>query len=382
MELTKLSAGQSIKNYKELCNILGLEVREGDSKKSQLKDLERYFSYHKQGHKFIIDKIYDKPIEKPTNIKIKYIDYIVTLILDLLAQANPIGQLFVSKNRLLQELKMVNHNYIYCKYNPIRLSQIINVDIQDIEEWYESTDATLERNLESALRKLRSRALVDWQKSMTLRTVIDDTNKKLISRKLEAGYNDYGEMTYIYEKTKDGRIKHIKADKDQREMILKLEYDAMLQLNCSNKQELIKYGKWHEFKHILHEVLLKEYGIDSYYDSYDVVWNRDRIVEEYERAEKLLLNSGIRMITHEELNKNVQKQINQNAENRHKRAMESDTGKEYIIRRIQYGYVKGQKTITSIVIDKDSQTNVREEVKEILNENGDYQNLNTQKSDI
>jgi type III secretory pathway component EscV len=62
--------------------------------------------------------------------------------------------------------------------------------------------------------------------------------------------------------------------------------------------------------------------------------------------------------------------------------MESDTGKEYIIRRIQYGYVKGQKTITSIVIDKDSQTNVREEVKEILNENGDYQNLNTQKSDI
>jgi hypothetical protein len=88
------------------------------------------------------------------------------------------------------------------------------------------------------------------------------------------------------------------------------------------------------------------------------------------------------MITHEELNKNVQKQINQNAENRHKRAMESDIGKEYIIRRIQYGYVKGQKTITSIVIDKDSQTNVREEVKEILNENGDYQNLNTQKSDI
>ncbi len=369
MNIKNLKVGQVIKNYKELCSLLEVCTCDGNSRKSQLKEFERFFSYNKKGHKYIIEKIHDKPLNKETNSKIKYIDYIITLILDLLAQANPIGQLFISKNRLLRELKMVNENYTYCKYNPIKLSQIIDISVQDIEEWYESTDATLERNLETALKRLRSRALVDWQKSMTLIVVVDDRRDKLTSKKIEAGYNDYGEMTYIYEKTKSGKIKHIKADKDQREMILKLEYDIIHQLECQNKQELIKYGKWHEFVDIISKRLLEEYGIDSYYDSYDVVWNTEYIVQEYEIAEKLLLDAGVRMIAHEVLNKDVQNQINKNARRRHDRALESfDTDKEYILRRIEYDYFDGQKLITDVAINIKNDISIRDKYRdEILN---------------
>lgn len=72
MNIGKLKAEQVIKNYKELCNILNEKVKGGKSKQLQLKDFERYFKYHKEGNKFIIDKIYDKPKKKINNRKPKY----------------------------------------------------------------------------------------------------------------------------------------------------------------------------------------------------------------------------------------------------------------------------------------------------------------------
>lgn len=64
MKINELYKGQVIKNYRELCGILGQDIKAGKGKQLQLKDFERYFKYHKEGHKIIIDEIYDKPIQK------------------------------------------------------------------------------------------------------------------------------------------------------------------------------------------------------------------------------------------------------------------------------------------------------------------------------
>ena len=65
MRVENLHEGQIIKNYKELCELLEIESKNGgESKKSQLKDIERYIKYEKQGQKFIIIEIYDEPKEK------------------------------------------------------------------------------------------------------------------------------------------------------------------------------------------------------------------------------------------------------------------------------------------------------------------------------
>ena len=65
MRVENLHEGQVIKNYKELCKVLDVEPKAGgSSKKSQIKDIERYIKYEKQGQKFIIIKIYDNPKEK------------------------------------------------------------------------------------------------------------------------------------------------------------------------------------------------------------------------------------------------------------------------------------------------------------------------------
>ena len=117
IDVSNLYVGQVFKNYKELCSALGEKVMAGNSKKAQLKDWERYFLYTKDGHKFIINKIYDTPKEKDDrrilgNNAAYYIDYIEILLLNLFAEYAGQGQrtLLLSKSKLLYLLKMINTN--------------------------------------------------------------------------------------------------------------------------------------------------------------------------------------------------------------------------------------------------------------------------------
>ena len=57
MKIENLKVGMIIKNYKELCKLLEIPVKAGDSKKAQLKALEQVCMYHKEGNKFIVDSI-------------------------------------------------------------------------------------------------------------------------------------------------------------------------------------------------------------------------------------------------------------------------------------------------------------------------------------
>ena len=64
MKIENLSVNQRIKNYKELCNILGIEIKSGNTKKAQFKELERFVRYEKHGNSFLIKEIYDIPDRK------------------------------------------------------------------------------------------------------------------------------------------------------------------------------------------------------------------------------------------------------------------------------------------------------------------------------
>ena len=64
MELHK-----AYKNYKELCKVLEVKIKVGKSKQLQLKEFERYFRYHREGNKFVIDEILITPEDKVDNRK-------------------------------------------------------------------------------------------------------------------------------------------------------------------------------------------------------------------------------------------------------------------------------------------------------------------------
>ena len=65
LDTNVIKKGQIFKNYKELCSYLGEPVYQGGKQRQlQLKDWERYFSYKKEGYKFIITEVFDTPKEK------------------------------------------------------------------------------------------------------------------------------------------------------------------------------------------------------------------------------------------------------------------------------------------------------------------------------
>ena len=63
---SKLYTNQIFKNYKELCAYLNEEPKTANSKKAQLKEWERYFSFTKEGQKIIITEVFDAPKDKVT----------------------------------------------------------------------------------------------------------------------------------------------------------------------------------------------------------------------------------------------------------------------------------------------------------------------------
>lgn len=67
MDTSKLKVGNVYKNYRHLCNILGIEPKTSNSKLAHLKEWNRYFSYKKDGNKFIITELYNSPKEKKEN---------------------------------------------------------------------------------------------------------------------------------------------------------------------------------------------------------------------------------------------------------------------------------------------------------------------------
>ena len=76
MKIENLKEGQIIKNYKVLCEILEIKYTKGNSRKYQLERLAKYVDYHKDGNKFIIDKIHSVPRTQIKERKRKYKFYL------------------------------------------------------------------------------------------------------------------------------------------------------------------------------------------------------------------------------------------------------------------------------------------------------------------
>src|SRR5699024_2298688 len=135
MKIKNLTVGKVIKNYKSLCEILEIEAKKSgsNSHKAQLKDFNRYFEFEKQGHKYIIKNIYDKPKEKIENRSNNiggnntvFTDDIEKLILNILASSKD-DTVTIARGQLYKALSMCNENYLLGRSNISKLSEIIEL---------------------------------------------------------------------------------------------------------------------------------------------------------------------------------------------------------------------------------------------------------------
>ena len=88
ININNLHDNQTIKNYKELCKLLNIKQTSGYAKNKQLEELQLYCNYHKDDHKFIIDKVIENPVitldEILKNKNNKYITLLADIVLEYL----------------------------------------------------------------------------------------------------------------------------------------------------------------------------------------------------------------------------------------------------------------------------------------------------------
>ncbi len=377
MNLANISAGQTIKNYKELCVLLGVDQKTGKSKQIQLSEFELYFKYKKAGHGFIIENIYNVPQGKETK-RYGMVNYIEELILNLLVSKQ--GKVFLPKSQLFKVLNMVNDNYNFGRYNVDKLSKYLQIPEDNIFEFYKLTSNTLQRAIEGSLNRLRNKSLIFWTPSKTVCIANADTrlNKNLqIKLSKETTYDQFNEKVNKYNPVMRTYEEHREATEEEVKAIIHAERIAMHELNCKDKQEVIKLGQWEKFRSKVDNILFDQYNIVYYYDSYKILFNEDHVNEVRLELSKLALTDAKKAENEQKLNDKVIATLMQNNIVRIEKAKEKLTddnvkNKEKYIKRTSDTYIQDNKQLIDNLIDdepKESPNQFKVNVRHIKTNN-------------
>lgn len=271
MDTSGLEIGMVVKNYKEMCLLLRQEIKNGKSKKLQMKDWERYLEWEKSGQKFIITDIYDMPLKKEDKRKLGnnsvYVKYIELILLQYLSKQDGYTKTFTKRN-WWELLGMVNR-----KYNRISKKCLQDMDYTitpfEINHFYQRCNKKLEQILFSALNNLKNRKLLLWE----MQTVIVDRD-------------DYGKEGYFL------------ANDEDKKRILEIEryvlknvmgYEKMFQVFCHFKQN--------EYYRQVNEKLYELYGWHHYFKQIKMIYTQKDVLDAIQQSEidlqKAVLNEKI-----------------------------------------------------------------------------------------
>lgn len=347
-----------VNNYKELCCLLDIKVTGGKAKLLQLKDIERYVRFHKNGNKFIIDEVFDMEKEKVDKRKDKakvsnnnmYSKDIQALIIDLLAQSKG-NQIFLPTNALLRKLDMINDNYSTARRYIPKLSEIVEIPESYCYDFYNNINIKLRDKLETALKGLRNRALATWSSCITI-----------CVREVETEYNDLGQIKIDAK----GRVKmkiiktHRKADVFESELILEVERTVLKEMGLVSNQDAYLKNKWNLFKDKVNEILLEKANILYYYNSYEVIYHHPHILEAAEmqhkyddkvevKIEKLKISDRKKIKAN--LNKNMCLFVNKTAKTFQARARKKDILSKNELLYVNNEYLDNTNKLCSVLID-------------------------------
>lgn len=288
MNIEELNVGQVIKNYKELCVVLGERIKTGNGKIAQLKEIERYIKYHKDGNKFVIDEIYDKAKDKEDGRNIVKADDkrhegnssiygsdIKRLLLYLMATSLESDEIILPISILLSKLYMINYNYSIGRRNQERLSEILKIDEIYVNEFYDTTHQNLRRTLESNLDNLDKRAIIRWT---TVRMVC-----KTVA---EVKYNELDEIVIDMDTNTisyDIKEEYSVATKQQDLIIMEAENEVLKELELEEINEVFRYGKAEIFYNKVYDIIKKKANIKYYFNGYKLIFNRDIVLDELEK---------------------------------------------------------------------------------------------------
>lgn len=325
MNIGKLKVGMKVKNYSELCKLLGIKVQTSNSKKKQMKEFKRYFEWEMDKYSFVITKVYNKPKAFTED------EMIELLILHLLATAKPENEYAViaTKRSIFEQLNMVNKNFKYCAENTNELAIFKNIKEDLVIEVMESIDASLGNKLKSALKRLEDRK------------ILIATDICMIC------------YTEEYKDNLDGANVHrIATDKEISEC-LEVEHEVLKQLNCEVYKDVLarKLKKQYMAKM---KLALEEIWVNSFYRAIKIVFLKaevPKLLEKY--IYKYKLSEKNNREYKRKVNECIQIQTKKNANNRHENAKRSLEGKNDEVKKEKELRQKQDDDFQNLLEDED-----------------------------
>lgn len=359
VDTTNIKVNMEVKSYKIMCDLLSESVKNSNAKKAQLLEWERYFRWEKIKNKFIIKEIYSTPKEKTVtrggsrNVA-EYLPNIEKLLFDLLASKKYNGELCLPKMLLLTLLKMVNDNYKYGKYETFKLSAFLNIDENELQEFYERSKQMLESNIEATLKKLDKQSWIRWKMVRMIcygEATINVNNNGEIKVDTVYETNEYGErvMKSISKNNTSQYI--IEASSDEDEYIRSVERNVMNNMGFKDKQQLIRHGKYHIYSARVGDTIKEERNILYYFECYKI-----RSSIEHVQLKLHYLNQEEREQEQISLNAGIIKRIQKNTSNRHEKAvveLQNNIEGKNNIRRSQDEYIEIHNQLINTLINID-----------------------------
>jgi hypothetical protein len=186
--------------------------------------------------------------------------------------------------------------------------------------------------------------------------------------------DEYDEEITTYKVNAGFHLLHREATKQEKKFILHTEREIMKEMGYDNKQDIVKFGAWDNFKKKVNSILLEQFKISFYYNSYKILFNEDHIQEQYEEMlEKFLLQADQRQIEYTELNNAVIERLKGNTIKRQNRALEesemwmeccNEITNEKIKMRVEDNYINNTNKLIDVLIHKESE-DIKKKIKRI-----------------
>lgn len=166
--MRELKEGMIFKNYNELCDYVEQKQKTGESKIAQMKMFEKYFKFHKEGHKIIIDEVIDMNIPKDVRQNM-YTQLMQKILLDKFISDSKSENTKIKTytiNDLVRIANLANEDYIFNKRKNVKLSEETGISLINIKEFYTLTESKIYNLINRALDKLVKDSLIRYNVSV------------------------------------------------------------------------------------------------------------------------------------------------------------------------------------------------------------------------
>lgn len=179
--IENLKVGQVVKNYKELCSLLEIKTKTGEAKQIQLEKLGTIIAYHKQGHKFIIDKI--KTVDETAFVDKRTLGNnsetaieIGDVILHKLLTEYRDQEVTITSNELLVRLMLMSKEYKKFLYETDLFRCEIGINYEYLRKYRLKLGTQLNKRIKSALKRLKNSGYIYYNQKIHLRMIDGNEN--------------------------------------------------------------------------------------------------------------------------------------------------------------------------------------------------------------